>query len=67
MNREKRGFSNLSKGFHNFRSKLRWHIEQLIPRTYRSCYVDGDGDQHFCVWRMWFGRVFDIEDKVVVA
>lgn len=44
--------------------RIRWAARQLLPLTYRSHY-HADGQQHFTVWRMWLGRVFDIDDVVV--
>lgn len=44
--------------------KVRWAIKQLIPLTYRSHY-EREGKKHFSVWRMWFGRCFDVEDYVI--
>ena len=45
--------------------KIEWHIRQLLPLTYRSHYEDGNGQRHFCVWQMWFGRCFNVEDVIV--
>lgn len=39
--------------------------KQLLPLTYRSKYVK-DGKKVFCVWRMWFGQCFDIEEYQIV-
>ena len=39
-------------------------LKQLFPLTYRS-YYEADGERHFCVWRMWFGRCFGIDDVVI--
>lgn len=44
--------------------KITWYLKQLLPLTYRTTY-GRDGRQHFTVWRMWFGRCFDIDDVVV--
>ena len=44
----------------------RWMLRQLLPLTYRTTYGTMDGKTHFCVWRMWLGRVFDV-DRVTVA
>ena len=41
-----------------------WYAKQLLPLTYRTRYTEA-GVRHFTVWRMWFGRCFDIEDVVV--
>lgn len=45
--------------------KLHWCLKQLIPLTYRSHYRDSIKRRHFCVWRMWFGRCFQIEDVII--
>lgn len=44
------------------KSKLIWSLKQLVPLTYRTRYSDGSGQRRFVVWRMWFGRCFDVED-----
>lgn len=46
---------------------LMWYPKQLIPFTYRTWYVDGDGKKHYTVWQMWFGRCFNVDDVVVGA
>lgn len=45
-------------------SNLRWYLRQLIPTEYRTRYRIGDvnGPKHFCVWWMWLGRSFAIDD-----
>ena len=43
-----------------------WYLRQLAPLTYRSRYSDGEGREHFAVWRMWFGRVFHYDDVIVL-
>lgn len=45
---------------------MRWRLRQLLPLTYRTTYRTQDGSTHFSVWRMWFGRVFDV-DEVTIA
>lgn len=45
-------------------SKLTWYLKQLLPLTYRSMYGK-DNETHFCVWNMWFGRSFNINDVVL--
>lgn len=47
------------------RSRFTWYLRQLLPLHYRTTYIEG-GQRHFAVWRMWFGRVFDHEDYVVM-
>jgi len=44
--------------------KLIWYVKQLLPLTYRTQYVE-KSETHFCVWRMWFGRCFDIYDVAI--
>lgn len=48
-------------------NNLIWHLKQLFPLTYRSTYGDSAGRRHFTVWRMWFGRCFDVHDVVDAA
>lgn len=45
--------------------RIVWTLRQLLPLTYRTTYTDESGERHFTVWRMWFGRCFDIDDRVV--
>jgi len=42
-----------------------WYLKQLFPLLYRTRYSNAEGS-HFCVWRMWFGRCFAIDDVLVV-
>lgn len=58
-------YSNLSKGWANRRQKAVWYLKQLLPLTYWTKYRGQEGEQHFCVWRMWFGRCFNVTDVVV--
>ena len=46
-------------------NKLIWTLKQLVPLTYRSHY-EKDGAHHFCVWRMWMGKCFDIDDVILI-
>ena len=46
------------------RGKLIWYLRQLLPLSYRAHYT-ASGQRHFCVWRMWLGRSFDIDDMVI--
>ena len=41
-----------------------WYLRQLFPLTYRS-YFESEGKKTFCVWRMWFGKVFAMEEYEV--
>lgn len=49
------------------KSKLVWYFRQLFPLTYRSHYHDSKKLRHFAVWKMWFGRVFEYEDHIVLG
>ena len=40
-------------------NKALWYIKQLFPMTYWTTY-GADGKTYFSVWRMWFGRCFDV-------
>ena len=44
---------------------MKWYLKQLLPLTYRSHYKKG-GKKYFCVWRMWFGRCFAIEEFQII-
>lgn len=46
------------------KSRLIWTAKQLLPLTYRTTYLE-NGERHFCVWRMWLGQCFDIDDVIV--
>lgn len=56
-------YNNLSRGWRCWMSlaSIGWYLKQLLPLTYRSFYRDANGPR-FAVWRMWFGRVFDLDD-----
>lgn len=46
--------------------KAQWGLRQLLPLTYRSHYGEADTDRrHFCVWKMWLGRVYAMEDYII--
>ncbi|MGD0039311.1 MAG: hypothetical protein ABSE84_02650 [Isosphaeraceae bacterium] len=47
-------------------STLRYYLKQILPLTYRTRYWDAQHQLHFCVWRQWFGRCFNVDDVVVV-
>ena len=44
--------------------RITWYIKQLFPITYRTRYLE-DGQRHFCVWKMWFGRCYKVDDVVI--
>ena len=60
-------YKNLSGGWRHRWQKIGWCLRQLVPTTYRTRYKDGDNAMHFCVWRMWLGRSYKIDDVVVQA
>lgn len=41
-----------------------WYLKQIFPLTYRTTYEEG-GEKHFCVWKMWLGRCYRINDVVI--
>ena len=43
-----------------------WYLKQLLPLTYRSHYMDSAGQKRFVVWRMWFGKCFDVETVAII-
>jgi hypothetical protein len=43
-----------------------WWIKQILPFQYCSAYRDGDGKYHHVKWRMWAGRCFRVNDRVLV-
>ena len=45
-------------------SRIAWYVKQLFPLTYRTTYGES-GSRRFVVWRMWFGRCFDIDEYVI--
>ena len=49
----------------NILAFLLWRVVQLVPLTHRTRYWDAQHQLHFCVWRQWFGRCFNVDDVVV--
>ena len=41
-------------------SMMKWCLKQLLPLTYIGKEINEDG-KFLCVWRMWFGKPFDIK------
>lgn len=39
----------------------KWYLRQLLPLVYTTRYRQ-DGEEHFAVWRMWFGGCYAIQD-----
>lgn len=46
-------------------SKLSWAVKQLLPLTYWTRY-EQSGEHRFVIWRMWFGRCFDVTDVRII-
>lgn len=46
-------------------NQLIWAAKQLLPLTYRTEYGDEQGKRHYCVWNMWMGRCYNVDDHVV--
>lgn len=58
-----------TEGEHHMKSlikKAQWHLLQLLPLTYRSHYRDASNHKRFCVWKMWLGRVYAVDEFRVV-
>lgn len=43
-----------------FHNNILWYLKQLLPFKYHTRYGEG-GKDYVTVWRMWFGRCFNIE------
>ena len=43
---------------------MKWYPKQLLPLKYKTTY-GMNGKQHSCEWRMWFGRCFAIDDRIL--
>lgn len=48
----------------DIKRRVTWYLKQLLPLTYRTHYGK-DGKEMFCVWRMWFGKCFDVEEYAI--
>lgn len=40
--------------------KLVWYVKQLFPFTYVTTFSE-QGQKRLCIWRQWFGRVFNAQ------
>lgn len=41
-------------------------LSQILPLRYSTEYTDvSTGNRHACDWRMWLGRCFAIDDRVI--
>jgi len=45
--------------------RVLWYFKQLTPRTYWTAFNDVNPDgsvgrDRFCIWKMWFGRCYDV-------
>jgi len=43
---------------------MKWYLKQLLPLKYKTTYGI-DGTRHSCEWRMWMGRSFAIDDRIL--
>ncbi len=41
------------------KNKIIWYLKQLLPLTYWSTYSES-GKRKFTIWKMWFGRCYQI-------
>ena len=48
-----------------YTERIKWYFKQFLPLTYVSEY-DENGKQKVTIWRMWFGRCFDIRSWEVI-
>ncbi len=44
-----------------YTERVKWCLKQLLPLTYVTEYTT-DGRRVVTVWRMWFGRCFDVRE-----
>lgn len=55
----------------DFIERPRWAFKQLLPLSYWTKYRVADGSERgqlrLAIWRMWFGRCFDVVDVPVVG
>ena len=45
--------------------KTKWFLKQLFPLKYQSRCFDCDGIEWKTIWRMWFGKCFNIERNII--
>ena len=38
--------------------RIGWYLKQLFPLVYVTTFREG-GKRRLCIWRMWFGHVFN--------
>lgn len=46
-------------------NRIKWYVKQLLPLSYRSHYMHGE-KKMFCVWNMFFGKCYNIEEVQVI-
>jgi len=46
--------------------KIIWYFKQLLPLMYVTEYGE-EGKQFVTVWRMWFGRCFNVRKWEIVV
>jgi len=47
----------------NKMNKILWYLKQLLPLNYKTTY-GMDGKTHYCEWKMFLGRCYNIKDRV---
>lgn len=45
-------------------NRIKWYLKQLFLLTYRSKFIE-KGEKHFCVWKMWLGHSYYIDDVII--
>lgn len=44
------------------KGNIKYYLQQLLPLTYRATYYKQENRKYFCIWNMWFGKSFNIEE-----
>jgi hypothetical protein len=52
------------KRWYKIFNSIIYSLKQFLPLTYRSHYGK-DGKEMFCVWCMWFGKCFNVEEYAI--
>ncbi len=45
-------------------NKLVWILKQLLPLKYDTTYIEDDVKK-LTIWRMWFGKSFNIKEYIL--
>ena len=43
-----------------FWERVIWYMKQLLPLRYETIYGGTGGKRYLSIWRMWFGRCFNV-------